>query len=181
MTVKGQTAICPFHDDSHPSMHLYRDGFYCFTCGAGGDVVTFTARLFGLKNRQAAEKLNENFHLGLEFGKPVTLRQQRTWEIAERQRGEQARQLQFALTTLLTYRRVLWRSYKAGPEVAAYLIAHRQPSLFMEALKNLERVDFYLDEYNRDQTLFLTAYREVVERIGQRICQLADKGSAAGG
>ena len=39
---------CPFHQDRHPSMKLYEDHFYCFGCGATGDVIDFTARLFGI-------------------------------------------------------------------------------------------------------------------------------------
>ena len=41
-------ACCPFHDDKHPSMKVDR-GFHCFGCQADGDVIDFTARLFGLK------------------------------------------------------------------------------------------------------------------------------------
>lgn len=61
--------ICPFHKDSHPSMLLYPDGrgFYCFSCGAGGDAVSFVARLFGLKNAQAARQLAEDFHIPVDL------------------------------------------------------------------------------------------------------------------
>ena len=37
---------CPFHDDRHPSMKVDRR-FHCFGCQADGDVIDFTARLFG--------------------------------------------------------------------------------------------------------------------------------------
>ncbi len=30
---------CPFHEDKHPSMKLNEDYFYCFGCGASGDVI----------------------------------------------------------------------------------------------------------------------------------------------
>ena len=49
-------AVCPFHPDKNPSMKLDRR-FHCFTCGADGDVINFVARLFGLKNGEAAKKL----------------------------------------------------------------------------------------------------------------------------
>ena len=39
---------CPFHEDRHPSMKLNEDYFFCFGCGASGDVIDFTARLFGI-------------------------------------------------------------------------------------------------------------------------------------
>ena len=40
---------CPFHDDHTPSLKLNEDYFYCLGCGAGGDVVSLTARLFDLR------------------------------------------------------------------------------------------------------------------------------------
>lgn len=49
-------ALCPFHDDHNPSMKL-DDRFHCFGCGEDGDVIDFTARLFQLTLREAAEKL----------------------------------------------------------------------------------------------------------------------------
>lgn len=35
-------ACCPFHDDKNPSMKLNEEYFYCFGCGATGDVIDFT-------------------------------------------------------------------------------------------------------------------------------------------
>ena len=50
---------CPFHSDSHPSMKLNDTYYYCFGCGANGDAIDLTAKLFDLNPRQAAEKLND--------------------------------------------------------------------------------------------------------------------------
>ena len=45
---------CPFHEDGTPSMQLYGlRGFYCFGCGAGGSIVDFAARLWGIGPRGA--------------------------------------------------------------------------------------------------------------------------------
>lgn len=51
---------CPFHEDHNPSMKV-DDRFYCFGCGASGDVIDFTARLFGISLKDAAEKLAADF------------------------------------------------------------------------------------------------------------------------
>ena len=51
---------CPFHEDHNPSMKV-DDRFYCFGCGASGDVIDFTARLFGISLKDATEKLAEDF------------------------------------------------------------------------------------------------------------------------
>ena len=52
---------CPFHDDRHPSMKFYDDHFHCFGCQTGGDVIDLTAKLFGITNREAAQKLTADF------------------------------------------------------------------------------------------------------------------------
>ena len=53
-------ALCPFHDDHHPSLKLDQR-FYCFGCGASGDVIDFTAKLFGISLKDAAQKLAGDF------------------------------------------------------------------------------------------------------------------------
>ena len=57
---KSGMALCPFHDDHHPSLKLDRR-YYCFACGASGDVIDFTARFFGISNHSAAIKLARDF------------------------------------------------------------------------------------------------------------------------
>ena len=65
---RSDTICCPFHDDRHPSMKLNKDYFYCFSCGATGDVIDFVARLFGLSSYEAAKKLAYDF--GIDPDKP---------------------------------------------------------------------------------------------------------------
>ena len=56
---------CPFHEDRHPSLKLNEDFFYCFGCGASGDVIDFTARLFGISLKNAAQKLSADFGINV--------------------------------------------------------------------------------------------------------------------
>ena len=62
---------CPFHDDRHPSMKIYEDHYYCFGCGAAGDVVEFTSKLFGITAMEAVQKLRADF--GVQEDKPSIL------------------------------------------------------------------------------------------------------------
>jgi hypothetical protein len=62
---------CPFHDDRTPSLKLNEDYYYCFGCGATGDVIDFTARLLGLGNGEAAQRIAVDF--GISQGKPSVL------------------------------------------------------------------------------------------------------------
>ena len=65
---RSDMICCPFHDDRHPSMKLNKGYFYCFGCGATGDVIDFVARLFGLSSYEAAKKLAHDF--GIDPDKP---------------------------------------------------------------------------------------------------------------
>lgn len=40
---RDSVCLCPFHSEKTPSCHIYTDtqSFYCFGCGAGGDVINF--------------------------------------------------------------------------------------------------------------------------------------------
>ena len=56
-------ALCPFHNDRHPSLYVADDHYYCFACGEHGDVIDFVGRLFQLSPYDAARKLAADFHL----------------------------------------------------------------------------------------------------------------------
>lgn len=70
-------ARCCFHDERTASMKVYSGdrGYHCFGCGANGSVIDFVMNLFGLDFREACEKLNLDFALGLPIGKVPTLRE----------------------------------------------------------------------------------------------------------
>lgn len=72
---------CPFHDDSTPSMKLDRR-YYCFGCGATGDVIDFVSRLRGIGSKEAAILLAQDFAIPYEngAGKTSKPRQQNTDE-----------------------------------------------------------------------------------------------------
>ena len=46
---------CPFHNDKHPSMKVDKN-FYCFACGAKGDVIHFVEQFFGVSPYEAAKQ-----------------------------------------------------------------------------------------------------------------------------
>ena len=57
-------ALCPFHNDRHPSLYVADDLRVCASaCGEHGDVIDFAAKLFGLPLYAAAQRLAADFHL----------------------------------------------------------------------------------------------------------------------
>ena len=66
-------ACCPFHSDKSPSMKL-DERYYCFGCGATGDAVDLTAKIFGIGLREAAVKLAEDFGLNYDSRQKPSVR-----------------------------------------------------------------------------------------------------------
>lgn len=56
---KTLTGLCPFHNEKTPSFTVYPDtrSFYCFGCGAGGDVITFIRRIENLDYVEAVKSV----------------------------------------------------------------------------------------------------------------------------
>jgi len=63
-------ALCPFHNDRYPSLFVDDDHYYSYACGEHGDVINFTAKLYGLSLYDAAKKLAYDF--GITQDKPPT-------------------------------------------------------------------------------------------------------------
>ncbi|HZK38865.1 MAG TPA: DNA primase [Clostridia bacterium] len=53
------TGLCPFHNEKTPSFTVYTDtqSFYCFGCGAGGEIITFVRRIENLDFIEAVKTL----------------------------------------------------------------------------------------------------------------------------
>lgn len=130
---RGGMACCPFHDDRHPSLKLNEDYFYCFGCGASGDVIDLAARLFGLSGYDAAKKLAADF--GITGQKPSIL--------AKLQRGKsQAEAESRSFRVLGDYLQILreWKAHCA-PQSPEDAIDPR----YTEACHMVERIENMLD------------------------------------
>ncbi len=60
---RNSVCLCPFHSEKSPSCTVYLDAsdphFYCFGCGAGGDVITFIMKIENLGYVEAIKFLAE--------------------------------------------------------------------------------------------------------------------------
>ncbi len=78
--------LCPWHSEQRPSLRVYEDHVYCFTCQAHGDVVDFVARVEGISKGRALKVLSDRTGIPLD-GKPLT-RRQRVYDSQEREFAE---------------------------------------------------------------------------------------------
>ena len=141
-------ALCPFHNDKHPSMSFKGGLFRCWVCDIGGDSIDLTSRLLGLDALGAAERLNQDFMLGLPIHrKPSPAEAQaarRRREVAEAHREFEAwrssfiqkldacfrvaQLLRFKNPDELTDREVLALRMQATFEYQSDILAHGTPA-----------------------------------------------------
>ena len=129
-------ARCPFHNDTHPSMKLYDDHFYCFACGAHGDVIDLTAKLLGLNFKETVHRLAVDFGISPNDDPPAAVKPQRP-HVSQFRRDEL-----LCLSTLTKYERLLrfWKQEYA-PSVPDAPIDDR----FVEACQMLETIEYLAD------------------------------------
>ena len=61
--------LCPFHDERSPSFHVTpsKGLYHCFSCGEGGDVITFVRKIDALTFTEAVEKLAGKYGITLRY------------------------------------------------------------------------------------------------------------------
>ena len=77
---KNLVGLCPFHNEKTPSFTVYPESrsFYCFGCGAGGDVISFVRRMDNLDYVEAVKSVAQMAGMSMpEDGYDDTLAKQR--------------------------------------------------------------------------------------------------------
>ena len=138
-------ALCPFHREDTPSLKLYPQGFYCFGCGKGGDVIRFVMELFGITFSQAVTRLSSDFHLGLLDGRPARPSSAR---LEQRRREREEKALREA------QRQALWnrfyrldrflavsggRAWEGSGGVLGRLLGEREQAYYLAVMADDER------------------------------------------
>ena len=168
---RGGMACCPFHDDKHPSMKLNEDYFYCFGCGATGDVIELTARLYNLSPKKAAGKLAQDFGLIYDSQAPPRhyIRQK-----SEAQKFKESRD--HAFRVLADYFHLLrkWES-NYTPKTSEEPMHPR----FLEAVQQKDYIgyllDFFLEESPEEQKLWIAKHQSEIANLERRVNIMAEK------
>jgi hypothetical protein len=165
--------ICPFHNDTRPSASIKNDYFNCFVCGAGGDLITFTAKLHGLKNYDACKKLDNDFCLRLSQ-KPLSQmdrlkvdREKVKREIELKRQKEIESLIQRTGLVLTSYHCYLWQGLHLYPYGH---IRH------IRALQELTQAQYYLECYDDNPKEYSIAVRKQVDNIERRLYQWHQEG-----
>ena len=169
---RSSMACCPFHDDKNPSMKLNEEYFYCFGCGATGDVIDFTARLYNLSPKEAAEKLAQDF--GLAYDSQAPPRRRYIRQKSEAQKFKEDRD--HAFRVLADYFHLL-RKWETDytPKTPEENLHPR----FMEAIQKKDYVgyllDFFLEDGPEEQKLWIAEHQSEIANLERRVKFMADK------
>ena len=132
-------ALCPFHNDRHPSLYVADDHYYCFACGEHGDVIDFVSKLFRLSLYDAAQKLAADFHLTPDKPPSAAALHAKRIRTKAQQLMENER---LCFSVLSDYVRVLrdWMT-RYAPLTQDEPLHER----FIEACRNLDQTEYYLE------------------------------------
>lgn len=165
-------ACCPFHDDKNPSMKLNEEYFYCFGCGATGDVIDFTARLYNLSPKEAAEKLAQDF--GLAYDSQAPPRRRYVRQKSEAQKFKEDRDHTFRV--LADYFHLL---RKWETDYTPKTPEENPHPRFMEAIQRKDYVgyllDFFLEDTPDEQRLWIAEHQSEIAKLERRVKFMADK------
>ena len=165
-------ACCPFHDDKNPSMKLNEEYFYCFGCGATGDVIDFTARFYNLSPKEAAEKLAQDF--GLAYDSQAPPRRRYVRQKTEAQKFKEDRD--HAFRVLADYFHLL---RKWETDYTPKTPEENPHPRFMEAIQKKDYVgyllDFFLGDGPEEQKLWIAEHQSEIANLERRVKFMADK------
>jgi len=165
-------ACCPFHDDKNPSMKLNEEYFYCFGCGATGDVIDFTARLYNLSPKEAAEKLAQDF--GLIYDSQAPPRRRYVRQKTEAQKFKEDRD--HAFRVLADYYHLL---RKWETDYSPKTPEENPHPRFMEAIQKKDYtgylLDFFLEDSPEEQKLWIAEHQSTIANLEGRVKIMADK------
>ena len=169
---RSDMACCPFHDDKNPSMKLNEEYFYCFGCGATGDVIDFTARLYNLSPKEAAEKLAQDF--GLAYDSQAPPRRRYVKQKSEAQKFKEDRD--HAFRVLVDYFHLL---QKWETDYSPKTPEENPHPRFMEAIQKKDYVgyllDFFLEDSPEEQKLWIAEHQSEIAKLERRVKFMADK------
>ena len=163
-------ACCPFHDDKNPSMKVDQR-FHCFGCGEDGDVIDFTAKLFDLSPKEAAEKLAQDF--GLIYDSQAPPRRRYVWQKNEAQKFREDRQRCYRVLSDYYYLLKKWEADRSPrtPEEEPH-------PRFVEAIQKKAYVEYLLDlflyESEEEQKAWIAEHTAEITHLERRLKIMAE-------
>ena len=171
---RGGMVCCPFHDDKNPSMKLNKEYFYCFGCGATGDVIDLASRLYNLSPKEAAEKLAQDF--GLIYDSQAPPRRNYVRQKTETQQFREDRQRCYRILSDYYYLLKKWEN-----AYSPHTPEEEPHPLFVEAIQKKTYVEYLLDlflyENEEEQKAWITEDTAEITHLERRLKIMAENKS----
>ena len=171
---RGGMVCCPFHDDKNPSMKLNKEYFYCFGCGATGDVIDLASRLYNLSPKEAAEKLEQDF--GLIYDSQAPPRRNYVRQKTETQQFREDRQRCYRILSDYYYLLKKWEN-----AYSPHTPEEEPHPLFVEAIQKKTYVEYLLDlflyENEEEQKAWITEHTAEITHLERRLKIMAENKS----
>ena len=133
---RSNMCCCPIHKEKHPSMKIYKHSFYCFSCGAHGDIFSFVQEMEKCDFKTAFMFLGGTY----DKDKKSVRNALKCVETARKEREERKERERIALIEKSDAFRLEYRNILA--EICTYNV------LFMAAIPNSDDFWEYLDKYH---------------------------------
>ena len=163
-------ACCPFHDDKNPSMKVDQR-FHCFGCGEDGDVIDFTAKLFDLSPKEAAEKLAQDF--GLIYDSQAPPRRRYVRQKTEAQQFREDRQRCYRVLSDYYYLLKKWEA-----DNSPRTLEEEPHPRFVEAIQKKTYVEYLLDlflyESEEEQRAWIAEHTAEITHLERRLKIMAE-------
>ena len=176
--VNGKNAVCPFHNDKHPSISFKGDICTCWVCNKSYDSIALVAELFNLSSLDAVKKLNQDFGLNLDIGQPVSREHIRqinkenellnnfdTWE-------------RKAFNILATYHCYLFNNKKQYEPTIDEFVSNNISPLYVQACHKLDYIEYLTDVFIygtfEDKVQLYRTHKGEVKKIGDKIRKIRD-------
>lgn len=161
--------LCPFHAEKTPSMKIYDNGFKCFGCGEGGDIIKFVEKQFDLSPINAWRKLNDDFGLGIDINGGIDSNTRSEYMLMAERKQKLKDKENCAFGIVSDYLRLLNRySHEYRPRNLNEIPDKR----FMEFLTNYDTASNVFDELSNADSLsfedkenFYVAYEDTISNI----------------
>ena len=168
---RGGMVCCPFHDDKNPSMKLNKEYFYCFGCGATGDVIDLASRLYNLSPKEAAEKLAQDF--GLIYDSQAPPRRNYVRQKTETQQFREDRQRCYRILSDYYYLLKKWEN-----AYSPHTPEEEPHPLFVEAIQKKTYVEYLLDlflyENEEEQRAWIAEHTAEITHLERRLKIMAE-------
>ncbi len=143
---RTHTGLCPFHNEKTPSFVVYPEtqSFYCFGCGAGGDVISFIKRINNIDYLEAVK------FLAARAGMPLPEEDDQTGRMRTRILGANKDAARFFFASLNSdagrYARAYWRGRGLSDDTIRRFGLGYAPDSFHETRDHLKRLGYTEEE-----------------------------------